>query len=162
MYIIVSIYIYITIIIHSISISYPSRLQRQALLAAHAEDALARRRPQRHGVVPVRRDGAKHLAVLDEADRLLTPTHPAKAFNGLFNSACLPYLPFILIFNQTPCKYQANQLQLHRLRLHQPAFTPIHTHHRSTGGGHTMTMPRGGGGGVTLELLYIYYILKQT
>ena len=63
----------------------------------------------------------------------------------------------------------SNSLQIHaiqhhlqRLRLHQPAFTPIHTHHRSTGRGwvQTMTTPRGGGGGATLEPVYIrYYVL---
>ena len=52
----------------------------------------------------------------------------------LFKAACLPYLPFILALNQIPRRYHAVQRHLKRLRLHQPAFTPIHTHHRSTGG----------------------------
>ena len=67
----------------------------------------------------------------------------------LCKAACLPYLPFIPALCQIPCKYHANQRCLQRLRLHQPPFTPIHTHHRSTGGGETMTMF--GGGGATLE-----------
>ena len=71
----------------------------------------------------------------------------------LFKAACLPHLPFIPALSQIPCQYHAIQHHSQRLRLHQPAFTPIHTHHRSTGGGgvQTMTMPRGGGGGATLE-----------
>ena len=48
--------------------------------------------------------------------------------------------------SQIPCKYHAIQHHLQRLRLHQPAFTPIHPPqvHRG-GGGQTMTMPRGEG-----------------
>ena len=62
----------------------------------------------------------------------------------LFKGAYLPYLPFIPALNQIPCKYHAIQNYLEKLRLHQPAFTPIHTHHRSTGG--AGCKPWGGGG----------------
>ena len=62
---------------------------------------------------------------------------------------CLPSIfAFIPALSQIPCKYHAIQHHLQRLRLHQPAFTPVHTHHRSTGadGGPTVTMPKGGRG----------------
>ena len=53
----------------------------------------------------------------------------------------LPLLPHLV-------EILAHRIQhyLQRIRLHQPAITPINNHHRSTGGeGQTMTMPRGGG-----------------
>ena len=70
----------------------------------------------------------------------------------LCKATCLPFA-FIPALSQIPCKYHAIQHHLQRLRLHQPAFTPIHTHHRSTGGGRgqTMTTPGRGRGGATLE-----------
>ena len=52
--------------------------------------------------------------------------------------ASVSYLPFIFAFipdlSQIPCKDYAIQHHLQRLRLHQPAITPTHTHHRSQGG----------------------------
>ena len=76
----------------------------------------------------------------------------------LFKAACLPYLPFIPALSQIPCKYHAIQDRLQRLRLHQPAFTPIHAHHRSTGrrGANHDHAQGEGGRGATLEHIYTY------
>ena len=73
------------------------------------------------------------------------PWAPAqRPTSRLCKAACLPYLP---LFPHL-VKFLANTMQFNTtckdLRLHQPAFTPIHTHHRSTGG-QAMTMRRGGG-----------------
>ena len=87
----------------------------------------------------------------------MVPLGPGPRYNvppiiRLFKTAGLPYLPFIPALSQITCKYHAIQHHLQRLRLHQPSFTPIHTHHRSTGAGgvQTMTMPRRGGGGACI------------
>ena len=108
--------------------------------------------------------GASYMASAFDR-RLSTVARPCMAFRAGYitmieitqehyeGASTADYVParlagaFIPAFNQIPCKYRANQHQLQRLRLCQPAFTPIHTHHRSTGGGggQTMTMPRGGG-----------------
>ena len=71
---------------------------------------------------------------------------------------CLPSIfAFIPALSRIPCKYHAIQHCLQRLRLHQPALTAIHTHHRSTGGGrganHDHAQGREGGG-ATLEHIY--------
>ena len=57
-----------------------------------------------------------------------------KKMAPLCKAPCLPYLPFPPL-SQIPCKYHTIQHHLQRLRLHQLALTPTHTHHRSTGGG---------------------------
>ena len=48
----------------------------------------------------------------------------------LVHTALLYILMFAFIpaLSQIPCKYHAIQHHLQRLRLHQPAITPIHNH----------------------------------
>ena len=71
---------------------------------------------------------------------VMVPLDPGPRHNGpplgftrlLTFEAYLPFFPHLVKFLQIPCF--AIQHHLQRLRLHQPAFTPIHTHQRSTGG----------------------------
>ena len=57
--------------------------------------------------------------------------------------------------SRIPCKYGRIQHHLQRLRLHQPAFTPIHNDRRSTGGMRgTTTMP----GHICIHDVMLHYI----
>ena len=74
-------------------------------------------------------------------------------------------LLFPHLYSQIPCKYHAIQHHLQRLRLHQPAFTPIRTHHRSTGGaeckGANHDHAKGGGRGRSDTGAYIIIVTRR-
>ena len=69
-----------------------------------------------------------------------------------FTAPSLGYVPsmfaFVPALSRVPCKYHRILHHLQRLRLHQPAFPPIHNHPPTpTGAGQgTMTIPGGGVG----------------
>ena len=76
-------------------------------------------------------------SVLTSAPHGMVPPDPRPGHNvpPLGYSRCLPFIfAFIPALSQIPCTYHAIQHRLQTLRLHQAAFTPIHTHHRSTWG----------------------------
>ena len=81
---------------------------------------------------------------------------------------CLPWFAFVPALSRVPCKYHKILHHLQRLRLHQPAFPPIHNHpthsHRGRPGNHDH--PRGGGWGCpglchiyTIHNVYLYIMI---
>ena len=78
-----------------------------------------------------------------------------------FTAPSLGYVPsmfaFVPALSRVPCKYHRIQHHLQRLRLHQPAFPPIHNHptHSHRGGAGNHDHPRGGGVGVPRAVPYI-------